>query len=171
VIGLINFRFNHHLHHHTKTCFKKGDEGRCNLPDTEEVKTHVLYSESEHELFEWTGKARKECNITIRPKRLAQDAYTNSYCKAISACKAPSNSNVSITTGARSTIYASCYTAKGTQKEDTGEWKRMASYVANRFLEERNENTLFEGLSRLMGAVMVGTSELKDYCSFEARRQ
>ena len=35
----------------------------------------------------------------------------------------------------------------------------MASYVANRFLEERNENTLFEGLSRLMGAVMVGTGE------------
>ena len=62
---------------------------------------------------------------------------------------------VSITTGARATIYASCYTAKGTQKEDTQEYPRMASYVGNRFQQQRKQNTLFEGLSRLMGAVLT----------------
>jgi hypothetical protein len=159
MIGLINYYYNHHLHQHTKTCFKKGDEGRCNLPDIHESETHILYSELLYDVFEWTGKAKKQRNVTIRPKRLPQDAYTNSHCKAISACKAPSNSNISITTGARATIYASCYAAKGTQKEDSTEWKKLGSYVANRFLEERSDNTLFEGLSRLMGAVIVGTSE------------
>jgi PIF1-like helicase/Helitron helicase-like domain at N-terminus len=159
MIGLVNYYYNHHLHHHTKTCFKKGDEGRCYLPDIQESETHILHSENLFEVFEWTGKSYKQSNVTIRAKRHAEDAYTNSHCKVISACKAPSNSNISITTGARSTIYASCYAAKGTQKEDSAEWKRLGSYVANRFLEERNENTLFEGLSRLMGAVIVGTSE------------
>jgi hypothetical protein len=77
----------------------------------------------------------------------------------MSSCRAPCNSNVSFLTGARAAIYTSCYASKGTQKEDTNEYKKMASYVANRFMEQRRENTLFEGLSRLMGAVMVGTSE------------
>ena len=158
-VGLVNYRFNHHLDRHTKTCFKKGDEGRCNLPDIEEPKTHVLFSDSVYEVFDWKGSASAQNNITIRPKRLPQDAYTNAYCKAISESKCPCNSNVSVATGARSTIYCSCYAAKATQKEDTQEFKKMGSFVANRWSETRNENTLFEGLSRLMGAVVVGTSE------------
>jgi hypothetical protein len=35
----------------------------------------------------------------------------------------------------------------------------MASYVGNRFVEQRKENVLFEGLSCLMGAVIVGLLE------------
>ena len=35
----------------------------------------------------------------------------------------------------------------------------MATFVGSRCVEERNENALFESLSRLMGAVIVGTSE------------
>ena len=78
----------------------------------------------------------------------------------ISRCKAPSNSNIGITTGARSTIYTSCYAAKATQKEDSDEdYKKMGSYAAKRWKESRNENTLFEGLSRLMGAVLVNTGQ------------
>ena len=158
-VGLNNFRFNHHLTFHTKTCFKKGEEGRCKLNDVPEPKTRVIYSENQCELFDWNGEPCSKINVTVRPKRLPQDAYTNTHCKAISSCKAPSNSNVSVTTGARAATYTSCYTAKGTQKEDSGELKRMVSYVGSRFLEQRNENTLFEGLSRLMGSVIVGTCE------------
>ena len=158
-IGIINYQFNHHLDQHTKTCFKKGDEGRCCLPDIPEPRTRVLVSEKKHETFNWCGGKELQSNITIRPRRFWHDAFTNTYCKFMSACKAPCNSNVGITTGARATIYASCYSAKGTQKEDTEEYLRMASYVGNRFQQQRRENTLFEGLSRLMGAVIVGTSE------------
>ena len=158
-VSYVNYRYNHHLSFHTKTCFKKDDEGRCALPERAETQTQVIYSEEDYELFEWTGQLVLQPNVTVRPKRLAKDAYTNTHCKAISACKAPANSNVSVTTGARSTIYASCYTAKGTQKEDSAEFKKMASYVGHRFQEQRNENTLFEGLSRLMGSVIVSTCE------------
>jgi PIF1-like helicase/Helitron helicase-like domain at N-terminus len=158
-IAMVNYKFNHHLGEHTKTCFKKGDECRANLPDKKEHHTHILYSERKYEVFHWTGELQLKPNITIRPERLPQDAYTNSYSKAISWCKAPSNSNASVTVGARATIYASCYSTKGTQKEDTSEYKRMASYVAHRFLEERRDNQLFEGLSRLMGAVIVSTTD------------
>ena len=158
-IGIINYLFNHHLDQHTKTCFKKGDEGRCGLPDIPEAKTRILYSDQKHEVFKWNGEKHFQPNITIRPHRHQHDAFTNTHCKIMSACKAPCNSNVGITTGARSTIYASCYSAKGTQKEDTEEYLKMAAYVGNRFQEQRRVNTLFEGLSRLMGAVIVGTSE------------
>jgi PIF1-like helicase len=119
----------------------------------------VIYSDKVYTLFNWTGKPREYKHVTIRPKRLPQDAYTNSYSKLISSSMAPCNSNISITVGSKATIYASCYSAKATQKEDTGEFKRMASYVANRFQEQRREQALFEGLSRLMGAVLAGTSQ------------
>jgi PIF1-like helicase/Ulp1 protease family, C-terminal catalytic domain/Helitron helicase-like domain at N-terminus len=154
-----NYRFNHHLDQHTKTCFKKGDEARCRLPDFHEPRTHVLRSDKPHQIFSWCGSSIPYHNITIRPRRFAHDAFTNTYCKIMSACKAPCNSNVGITTGARSTIYASCYAAKATQKEDSQEYIRMATYVANRLLHDQKETTLFQGLSMLLGSVMVGTSE------------
>lgn len=157
--GLINYRFNHHLDRHTKTCFKKGDEGRCFLPDIAEAKSCVIYSEDEYETFDWKGRVIMRKNVTTRPNRLPQDAYTNTYCKMISGSKAPSNSNVGVTTGARSTIYTSCYLTKNTQKEDSAEFKKMGSYAASRWKEIRKESTLFEGLSRLMGAVLVNTGQ------------
>ncbi|CAB9504395.1 helicase PIF1 [Seminavis robusta] len=158
-IAINNYKYNHHLSKHTKTCFKKGDEGRCNLPDLPESVSNIVYSKVEYDTFNWRGANQSQHNITIRPRRLLQDASTNSYCIPISTCKCPANSNVQVTTGARSAIYCTCYAAKGTQKEDTGELKKMGSYVAHRFLEEHKENTLFEGLSRLMGTVIVATSE------------
>ena len=158
-VGLVNHQCNHHLSHHTKTCFKKGDECRACLPDLGVGKTEVIYSEEDYEVYKWTGAVLKRKNVTVRPKRLVQDAYTNAHCKAISESKAPSNSNVQVTTGARAAIYCTCYAAKATQKEDTQEVKKTVSYVAHRFKEQRNENSLFEGLSRLMGAAIVGTSE------------
>ena len=157
--GKINYRYNHHLSRHTKTCFKRGLECRGHLPDIPENETVVTYGKEPHELFDWTGSKILVDNITVRPKRQPKDAYTNTYCKIISECKAPANSNLSITSGCRSCIYCTCYATKGTQKEDTEEFKKMSAYVGNRFKETRKENTLFEGLSRLMGAVIVGTSE------------
>ena len=154
-----NFLFNHHLDSHTRTCFKNGDECRSFLPDRPELETHVFIGDQPHTRFHWTGKSHTEFNITVRPQRLAEDAYTNSHCPVISHSLAPCNSNVSITTGARSAIYASCYSSKGTQKEDTGEAKNMLTHCAVRFQEKRKDSALFEGLSRLMGAVMVGASE------------
>lgn len=154
-----NLVFNQHLPFHTRTCFKKGDECRSTHPEAEEAATRVLYGDDTYKLYAWTGEPMDVRNITVRPRRLKQDAYTNVHCRAISASKCPSNSNVQVTTGARATIYTSCYASKSTQKEDTGELKKMSSYVANRFVEERKTNQLFEGLSRLMGAVIVGTGE------------
>ena len=154
-----NLLFNQHLPFHTRTCFKKGDEGRCQLPDIAEPETRVVRSNCTYNLHAWTGEVVPTRNVTVRPRRLSQDAYTNSYCKAITDSHAPSNSNIQLTTGARSSIYASCYVTKNTQKEDTSETKKVGSYVANRFLEERKTNQVFEGLSRLMGAVIVGTNE------------
>jgi len=118
-VGLNNYKYNHHLACHTKTCFKKGEEGRCFLPDVEEPQTRVIYGEDEQETFDWNGSIRHIRNVTVRPKRKQQDAYTNTHCKIISASKAPANSNVAITTGARAAIYTTCYTAKGTQKCNT----------------------------------------------------
>ena len=158
-VGLINCRFNNHLDRHTKTCFKKGLEGRCCLPDIPEEESHVLRSGEVWELFDWRGRPFDEHCLTIRPKRMPHDAYTNCHCKVMSASKAPCNSNVGITTGARSSIYTSCYCTKNTQKEDSEEFKRMGTFAAHRWKETRSENSLFEGLSRLMGAVMVNTSQ------------
>ena len=120
-LALVNYLFNHHLGFHTKTCFKKGDEGRCMIPDIAESETRVLYSAQECELYSWNGQMVPTKNVTVRPRRLPQDAHTNAHCGAISASKAPSNSNAQVTTGARASIYTSCYAAKKTQKEDTGE--------------------------------------------------
>ncbi|CAB9528243.1 hypothetical protein SEMRO_2179_G317910.1 [Seminavis robusta] len=131
----------------------------ANLPDVMEPKSNILYSDIQYDTLNWKGERELQSSITVRPKRTLQDAYTNSYCKAISASKCPCNSNIQVTTGARPAIYCSCYAAKRTQKEDTGELKKMGSYVAHRFLEEHKDNTLFEGFSRLMGTVIVGTSE------------
>ena len=158
-VGKINELYNHHLDHHTKTCFKKGEECRAYLPELHENETTVLRSEDTYEGFSWKGDPLDLTTITVRPRRLPQDAYTNCYSKHISNSRAPSNSNLSVTTGARSCIYATCYTSKPTQKEDTDELKRMMSYVGHRFLEERRDSALFEGISRLMGAAIVATSE------------
>ena len=158
-IGLVNYKFNHHADQHTKTCFKKGIECRMNLPDIPESQTQVLLSTKKYEVFKWNGETTFQHNVTIRPKRLQHDAFTNSYHNVMSACRAPCNSNIGVTTGARATVYASCYTAKGTQKEDTAEYIRMASYVGNRFQHQQKETALFENLSRLMGAVIVATGE------------
>jgi Helitron helicase-like domain at N-terminus len=159
MIALNNYRFNHHLDQHTKTCWKKGDEARCKLPDIHEPKTRIMFSETPYETFLWNGSKKPIHNITIRPHRFPHDAFTNVHCVMMSSCHAPCNSNIGVTTGARATIYASCYSAKATQKEDCSEYNKMASYVGNRFQTQVKENTLFEGLSRLMGAVIVGTSE------------
>ena len=157
--GKINYRYNHHLACHTRTCFKKGLECRGRLPDTPEEETRLLYGDKPFELFDWSGARTLVDNVTVRPKRYAKDAYTNTHCKLISECKAPANSNLSITSGCRSCIYCTCYASKGTQKEDTEEFQKMCAYCSTRFKETRKESTLFEGLSRLMGAVIVGTSE------------
>ena len=157
--GLVNCRFNNHLDRHTKTCFKKSPEGRCRLPDIPEEESSVIKSEAVWELFDWRGRAFDEHCLTVRPRRMPQDAYTNCHCKIISGSKAPCNSNIGITTGARSSIYTSCYCTKNTQKEDSEEFKKMATFAAHRWKETRNDNSLFEGLSRLMGAVMVNTSQ------------
>ena len=158
-IGLVNYKFNHHLDQHTKTCFKKGEEGCCNLPDIAEPKTRIHFSDQLYDIYKWNGEHEIYKNITIRPRRYQHDAFTNTHCQVISASKAPCNSNVSITTGAKAAIYASCYSSKGTQKEDSEEYMKMASYVAHRFHHQRQESTLFEGLSRLMGAVLVSTCQ------------
>jgi len=50
-VGLNNYKCNHHLACHTKTCFKKGEEGRCFLPDMEEPQTRVIYGKDEQETF------------------------------------------------------------------------------------------------------------------------
>ena len=155
----VNFRYNNHYSCHARTCFKKGLECRANLPDMQEDKSHILFSQEPYELYDWRGRPKPIWNITARPRRHAQDAYVNSHSPVITNSKAPANSNISVTTGCRSAIYTSCYTAKSTQKEDTEELKRVVAYVGSRFAEERKENTLFEGLSRLMGAVIVGTGE------------
>ena len=158
-VAKINQLYNHHLDCHTKTCFKKGDECRATLPEKHEDQTQILRSEEKYEGFAWTGEPLDLTTITVRPRRRPHDAYTNSYSKHITNSRAPSNSNISITTGARSCIYATCYTFKPTQKEDTDELRRMLSYVGHRFLEERRDSVLFEGISRLMGAAIVATSE------------
>jgi hypothetical protein len=159
VIGKVNYLFNNHLDHHCRTCFKKGSECRANLPDRAEPKTTVLHGEEDHEGFAWTGEPLALHSITVRPKRLSADAYTNTYCKYISNSIAPCNSNISVTTGARSTIYATCYAGKATQKEDTKEYEKAVAYVGHRFLETRRDSAMFEGISRLMGTALVATSE------------
>ena len=155
----VNYRYNNHSSCHAKTCFKKGLECRANLPDLPERKSKVLYSDDPYDLYDWRGRQTPIWNVTARPKRKPEDAYVNSHSIVVSKSKAPANSNISVTTGCRSAIYTSCYTAKATQKEDTDELKRVVAYVGSRFSDQRNENTLFEGLSRLMGAVIVGTGE------------
>ena len=154
-----NYKYNHHKTHHAKTCFKKGLECRARLPDIPEESTLVLRSEKTHEQYKWTGEEYKLSNLTVRTKRKPKDAYTNTYCRAITNCNAPANSNLSVTSGCRSCIYCTCYASKGTQKEDSGELKKVCCYAAKRFNEQRKESSLLEGLSRLMGAVIVGTTE------------
>ena len=158
-LGKRNYRCNNHRACHTRTCFKKGLECRARLPDIPEDTTNVIYSEKLCEQYDWTGARYLLNNLTVRTKRNPKDAYTNTYCRAITNSKAPANSNVSVTTGCRSCIYCTCYATKGTQKEDTEELRKVSCYAAKRFQEQRKESSLLEGLSRLMGAVMVGTTE------------
>jgi AAA domain len=158
-VSRINELYNHHLAHHTKTCFKKGDECRANLPECAEDVTQIIRSPIPYEGFTWTGEPMALTNITIRPRRRPQDAFTNTYSPHITNSRAPANSNIQLTTGARSCIYATCYTFKPTQAEDTQESKRLLSYCGHRFLETRRDNPLFEGISRLMGAAIIATSE------------
>ena len=156
---MVNLRFNHHMSNHTKTCFKKGDEGRCHLPDTPEERTRIHHERELSVVHDWRGRELDHDCTTVRPRRLPQDACTNAHCSVMSRSATPCNSNVIMTTGARSTIHASCYSTKGTQREDSEEFSRMGRCAAARWKETRRDTPLFEGLSRLMGAVMVNTSE------------
>jgi hypothetical protein len=158
-IGILNYKYNHHLQQHANSCFKETIECRFLLPDMPEPRTRLLYSPDKYELFSWTGEVVLQHNITIRPQRFPQDAFTNSYSKHISSCLAPSNSNISFLAGPKAALYTSNYVTKPTQKEDTKEYSFLASFVANRFLQRRKDNPFFESMSRLMGAVMVSTSE------------
>ena len=159
IIGKVNALYNHHLSCHTQTCFKKGDECRAFLPDIPENSTRIVQSPLPFMGAAWTGEPIELHTLTIRPQRFKEDSYTNSHSPFISDSLAPCNSNVSVTTGPRSCIYTTCYAAKKTQKEDTKEFKYLLSYVSHRFQEERKSSALFEGLSRLMGAALVATSE------------
>ena len=159
VTAKVNARHNNHLSCHTRTCFKKNVECRANLPDMAEDDSNVMCSNEPYELCDWRGRPKSIWNVTARPQRRIEDAYVNCHSVVTSKSKAPANSNVSVTTGCRSATCTSCCTAKATQKEDSEELKRVVACVGSRFAEKRSENTLFEGLSRLMGAVIVGTGE------------
>ena len=108
-VSKINHLYNHHLDCHCKTCFKKGDECRAFLPELPENETRILRSEDKFEGFSWTGETIDLSGITVHPRRLPQDSYMNCYSRHITNSRAPSNSNISVTTGPRSCIYATCY--------------------------------------------------------------
>lgn len=158
-VAFANYNFNHHVQFHAKTCFKITKECRANLPDIPEPKTYVLYSPELYDHYDWNGSCKQQPNLTIRCQRTPQDLFTNPHNPLISSSKAPCNSNISITVGAKAAMYTSCYAAKATQKEDSADFTRCLSYVAHRFQEERKAKPIFESLSRLMGAVMVNTSQ------------
>ena len=70
-VAKINHRFNNHLAHHTRTCFKKGEECRANLPDMEESKTCIVFSEKKYTQYDWKGKGFEQHNVTVSQTKAA----------------------------------------------------------------------------------------------------
>ena len=151
---LINAFYNLHRSIHARSCFKKGDECRFDLPGQEILRTIIEFSEHPQKHFNWFGSMIPTNSFTIHVKRHMLDVFVNQYCPFVSEALG-CNSNIAIG-NIRRLFYCTTYSSKGTQDEDKKAYEYVSRVLLRRMQRQSNvEDEYSEGISRLFSAVIA----------------
>lgn len=165
--NFLHLRFNQHAWEHRKTCFKKGDECRANLPSTTQDEFELDFDEEKD--VNWPMVNCNDWSVfpfAVLPKRIFADQYLNVFNKHISdlfGC----NNNIQIGDLAH-LFYNTIYGSKSTQRDDTrsflyvsadftkrvkGEIEGRARREAESDGDEERDPEFLQGLFRLLNGV------------------
>ena len=174
-------RFDEHDHKHRKSCFKKGDECRANLPK-ESCEETILFEEftledaPPDEIARWyntDGSYDETVPYLIQLRRNQGSQFLNTHsvpASTVFSC----NTNVQIGSACH-IFYTTNYAFKDTSSEDSERFIRIGTQVQRRLLRLRrvaaeneansdgapsqNEPSFSEGLSRILSGIMANMSK------------
>jgi len=151
---LINAFFNLHRSVHAKSCFKKKDECRFDLPSKAVEQTIIEFSENPQKHFNWWGGLVPTNTFTVQVKRDMLNVFMNQYCPFVSEAIG-CNSNIAIG-NIRRLFYCTTYSSKGTQDEDKKAFENVSRVVLRRMQQHTNVvDEYSEGISRLFSAIVA----------------
>ena len=169
---LLQLRFNYHDHMHRKSCFKKGNECRFELPKQVQPMGIIDFEDDLNELYDWKfidGTTKKIARYQFLPKRNIGDQFINT-CNELLTCILGCNTNVGVADRA-GFFYVTMYTSKRNQNEEKRTFLTVCEALSRRIVriqqdleenpDEDGDNStgdFAEGLKRLLSAVYAHTS-------------
>ena len=156
--AIIQAMYNLHSQFHVKQCFKYDDECRYNLPQIPNKQTQIEVEVKDAAWYSWKGTEGKKNILRVAPKRGNYDVFMNTFCPAVSQSKLACNSNVRFLFGGSDAFYATKYSTKDTQREDTESYDEVLNYTKKRMLKHMHQSPFSESISRLIGATIVHNS-------------
>jgi hypothetical protein len=151
--------YNLHTQYHVKQCFKYDDECRYDLPQPPRRETQIQVEAEGVSWLSWKGEKSVMDILRVDPIRGEYDVYVNTYCPAISKSKLACNSNIRFLFGGSDAFYATKYSTKDTQKEDTEGFDEVVALTRKRMIKQLFESPFSESMSRLIGATIVHNSK------------
>jgi hypothetical protein len=169
---IIEAAYNYHSHT-TSSCFGKAEkiqdtgnissrkrtsqnnnECRYRYPQRKKIRTHLQNaSETAVPWFFWDGSFEDRYIKEVCVRRPAYDAFQNVSCHAISHSKLTCNTNVAAIMQGPIGQYSFKYHLKGTQKDDTEEYERVAQATRKVLSKIRtHESDRSEAIKRLLAA-------------------
>jgi hypothetical protein len=106
----------------------------------------------------WKGTEGKKNILRVAPQRGDYDVFMNTFCPAVSKSKLACNSNIRFLFGGSDAFYATKYSTKDTQKEDTESYDEVLKHARRRMLKQMHQSPFSESISRLIGATIVHNS-------------
>lgn len=155
---IIQAMYNLHSQFHVKQCFKYGEECRYNLPQMPNKSTEIEVEVEDAIWCSWKGTEEKKDILRVAPRRGDYDVFMNTFCPAVSKSKLACNSNVRFLFGGSDAFYATKYSTKDTQKEDTQSYDEVLNHTRKRMLKQMHQSPFSESISRLIGATIVHNS-------------
>ena len=165
----INAVYQHHVSCHVKGCFRCQKEGnkkrkhvcgpncecRFRLPDAARPHAEIFVNKENMDWYLWNGDCRKQPIAQVCPKRRKFDLFQNTSCPAISHSKFSCNNNVSVILDGPIGQYQHKYQEKGTQNDDTADYKEVEATIRNFDCERRHEDDRPEALRRICRAAFA----------------
>ena len=169
----INAVYQHHLSCHVKGCFRCQKERarskkrkhvcgakcecRFRLPDKARSHADIFIDDGQESIdwFLWNGDSKKQPLAQVCPKRRKFDLFQNTSCPAISHSKFSCNNNVSVILDGPIGQYQHKYQEKGTQEDDTAEYKEVEATIRKFDCERRHEGDRPEALRRICRAAFA----------------
>ena len=164
---VINATYQHHVSCHTKSCFrcKKSKrkshvcgplcECRYRLPDRKRHKTEISIDENGGQWYSWNGSLYPRNQVSLANKRGKYDLFQNVSCPVVSESKFCCNSNATLIMDARVCQYVHKYVTKGTQDEDSEEYKFVEQAFLKCGSERVHDNDRSEALRLICKAAFA----------------